>query len=80
MDERSHGTEKFRKMSMEKQGGKAFGFRKTATAVIETDGWMDGYMDGRNWPISKRRLLSEHSQLFHKFIHEISLEQLNEVE
>jgi hypothetical protein len=31
---------------MEKQGGMAFGFRKTATAVIKPDGWMDGWMDG----------------------------------
>jgi hypothetical protein len=33
----SHDSEKFRKKSMEKQGGIAFGFRKTATAVIEPD-------------------------------------------
>ena len=24
----------------------AFGFRKTATAVVKTDGWMDGWIDG----------------------------------
>jgi hypothetical protein len=33
----SHDSEKFRARSMEKQGGVAFGFRKTATAVIEPD-------------------------------------------
>jgi Tfp pilus assembly pilus retraction ATPase PilT len=33
----SHDSEKFRTRSMEKQGGMAFGFRKTATAVIEPD-------------------------------------------
>jgi hypothetical protein len=26
---------------VEKQGGMAFGFRKTATAVIKPDGWID---------------------------------------
>jgi hypothetical protein len=31
----SQDSEKFRTKSMEKQGGMAFGFRKTATAVIE---------------------------------------------
>ena len=31
---------------MEKQRGMAFGFRKTATAVIKPDGWMDGRTDG----------------------------------
>jgi hypothetical protein len=34
----SHDSKKFRTISMEKQGGMAFGFRKTATAVIEPDG------------------------------------------
>jgi Tfp pilus assembly pilus retraction ATPase PilT len=34
---RSHDSEKFRTKSMEKQGGMAFAFRKTATAVIEPD-------------------------------------------
>jgi hypothetical protein len=43
---RSHDSEKFITISMEKQGGMAFGFRKTATAVIEPDRWMDGWMDG----------------------------------
>jgi hypothetical protein len=28
-------------------GGMAFGFRRTATAVIKPDGWMDGWMDRR---------------------------------
>jgi hypothetical protein len=32
-----HDNKKFRTRSMEKQGGMAFGFRKTATAVIEPD-------------------------------------------
>ena len=40
----SHDNKKFRTSSMEKQGGMAFGFRKTATAVIKPDGWMDGYI------------------------------------
>jgi hypothetical protein len=32
---------------MEKQRGIAFGFRKTAIAVINRmGGWMDGWMDG----------------------------------
>jgi hypothetical protein len=33
----SHGNEKFKPRSMEKQGGMAFGFRKTATAVLKPD-------------------------------------------
>ena len=33
----SHDNKKFRIRSMEKQGGMAFGFRKTATAVIKPD-------------------------------------------
>jgi hypothetical protein len=33
----SHDNKKFRKRSMEKQRGMAFGFRKTATAVIKSD-------------------------------------------
>jgi hypothetical protein len=33
----SHDNKKFRTKSVEKQGGMAFGFRKTATAVIEPD-------------------------------------------
>jgi hypothetical protein len=31
----SHDSKKFRTRSMEKHGGMAFGFRKTATAVIK---------------------------------------------
>ena len=34
----SHDNKKFRNRSMEKQTGMAFGFRKTATAVINPDG------------------------------------------
>jgi hypothetical protein len=37
----SHDSNKFRTRSMEKQGGMVFGFRKTATAVIKPDGWID---------------------------------------
>jgi hypothetical protein len=33
----SHENRKFRIKSVEKQGGMAFGFRKTATAVIKPD-------------------------------------------
>jgi hypothetical protein len=33
----SHDNKKFRARSMEKQGGMAFGFWKTATAVIKPD-------------------------------------------
>jgi hypothetical protein len=33
----SHDNKKFRKRSMEKQRGMAFGFRNTATAVTEPD-------------------------------------------
>jgi hypothetical protein len=34
----SHDNKKFRTRSMEKQRGMAFGFWKTATAVIKLDG------------------------------------------
>ena len=34
----SHDNKKFRNRSMEKQRGMAFGFRKTATAVLKPDG------------------------------------------
>jgi hypothetical protein len=37
----SHDNKKFRSRSVEKQGGMAFGFRKKATGVIKTDGWID---------------------------------------
>jgi len=30
---------------MEKERGMAFGFRKTATAVINPDGWIDGWIE-----------------------------------
>jgi hypothetical protein len=33
----SHDSEKFRTRSMEKQGGMAFGIRKTVTGVIKPD-------------------------------------------
>jgi hypothetical protein len=33
----SHDNKKFRTISMEKQGGMGFGFRKTATAIIKPD-------------------------------------------
>jgi hypothetical protein len=36
----SHDNKKFRIRSVNKQGGMAFGFRKTATAVIKPDGWI----------------------------------------
>jgi hypothetical protein len=42
----SHDSKKFSNRTMEKQKGMAFSFRKTATAVIKPDGWMDGRMDG----------------------------------
>jgi hypothetical protein len=35
----SHDSKKFRTRSMEKQGGMAFGFRKTASVVIKPDGY-----------------------------------------
>jgi hypothetical protein len=37
----SHDSEKYRTRSMEKQGGMAFGYWKTATAVIEQDRYID---------------------------------------
>jgi hypothetical protein len=37
MSTSSHDNSKFRIRSMEKQGGMAFGFRKTAAAVIKPD-------------------------------------------
>jgi hypothetical protein len=43
---RSHDSEKSRKRSMEKQGGIAFGFRKTATAVTEPDRYTYIYNEG----------------------------------
>jgi hypothetical protein len=41
----SHDSNKFETRSMEKQGGMAFGFRKTATAAIKPDGRTDGQID-----------------------------------
>ena len=35
--------------SMEKQNGMAFGFRKTATAVIKPDGWTDRFCSRNFW-------------------------------
>jgi hypothetical protein len=37
----SHDDKKFRIRSMEKQGGMAFGFRKTATALIKPERQID---------------------------------------
>jgi hypothetical protein len=37
----SHDSKKFRTRSMEKEGGMAFGFWKTATAVIKPDRWVE---------------------------------------
>jgi len=39
----SHDNKKFRNRTMEKQRGMAFGFRKTATAVIKPDGEIDKF-------------------------------------
>jgi hypothetical protein len=41
----SHDNKKFGTRSMEKQGGMAFGFRKTATAVIKPDRSTDRQAD-----------------------------------
>jgi hypothetical protein len=41
----SHDNKEFRTRSVEKQGGMAFGFQKTATAVIKLDGWIDRQTD-----------------------------------
>ena len=40
----SHGNKKFRNRSMEKQRRMAFGFRKTATAVIKPHGYIYIYI------------------------------------
>jgi len=37
----SHDNKKFGIISMEKQRGMAFGFRKRTTALIKLDGWID---------------------------------------
>jgi hypothetical protein len=44
----------------------------------ERDKLILGAAKSNNWPISKRKLLNEHPQVFLKFINEI-LEKLNEV-
>jgi len=44
----------------------------------ERDKLISGVSETDNWPISKNRLISEHSKSFSKFIHEISFEKLNE--
>ena len=45
----------------------------------EMDKLISGISKTDNWPLSKNRLISEHLQPFSKFIHEISLEKLNEM-
>jgi hypothetical protein len=45
----------------------------------ERDKLISGVSKTDNWPLSKSRLILEHFQSFFKFIHEISLENLNEV-
>ena len=44
----------------------------------ERDTLISGVSKTDNWPLSKNRLISEHFKSFSKFIHEISLEKLNE--
>jgi hypothetical protein len=41
----SYDSKKFSTRSVEKQGGLAFGFRKTATALIKPDRWILVWMD-----------------------------------
>ena len=45
----------------------------------ERDKLISGVSKTDNWPLSKNRLISEHFKSFSKFIHEISLEKLNEI-
>ena len=45
----------------------------------ERDKLISGVSKTDNWPLSKNRLISEHFKSFSKFIHEISLEKLNEM-
>jgi hypothetical protein len=45
----------------------------------ERDKLISGVSKTDNWPLSKSRLIREHYQSFSKFIHEISLEKLNEM-
>jgi hypothetical protein len=44
----------------------------------ERDKLISGVSKTDNWPQSKNRLMRDHFQSFYKFIHEISLEKLNE--
>jgi hypothetical protein len=44
----------------------------------ERDKLISGVAKTDNWPISRNRLILEHFKSFSKFIHEISLEKLNE--
>jgi hypothetical protein len=44
----------------------------------ERDNLILGVAKTDNWPLSKSSLIRDHFQLFSKFIHEISLENLNE--
>jgi len=45
----------------------------------ERDKLIAGVAKTDNWPLSKSRLIHEHFRAFYKFIHEISLEKLNEM-
>jgi hypothetical protein len=45
----------------------------------ERDNLILGVAKTNNWPLSKSRPICKHFQSFYKFIHEISLEKLNEV-
>ena len=45
----------------------------------ERDKLIAGVAKTDNWPLSKSRLIHEHFRTFYKFIHEISLEKLNEM-
>jgi hypothetical protein len=45
----------------------------------ERDTLIAGASKTDNWPLSKNRLIREHFKSFSKFIHEVSLEKLNEM-
>jgi hypothetical protein len=45
----------------------------------ERDKLIAGVSKTDNWPLSKNRLIREHFKSFSKFIHEVSLEKLNEM-
>jgi hypothetical protein len=45
----------------------------------ERDKLIAGVAKTDNWPLNKSRLIREHFRTFYKFIHEISLEKLNEM-